>query len=162
MLAVAVVGLVLGTRAWLRWRSIDYRQMAATYARHEESARLIHDRGYLKTRAEQFRLEAEARRLEQAVAQRALDAKRAADQPTTQQERREPWYYGLRAAEAEWGRREALARLAFHQERVAYYSRMRQRFEQAALCPWITVASEPEPSAVFEPSTRPQPPEPPP
>ena len=145
MAAVAVVGLACGGEL-MRRRRDAYRARAAYHALQEAQARTAPVPLELIDPAEVWRREAEAQRRAEAEALRALDARRAARLPTTQQERREPWYRGMRAWEAEWESRRAARALAASRERAAYHRRMRLRFERAASRPWESVRVEDPPA----------------
>src|SRR5437667_94744 len=103
ILAVAIVGLLLGTEA--HRRRIFYFQRMAAYHADQELATTPPIRnhgsevGDLRYQAQNSRRKGQEYRSKQVEAQRALDTKRAADLQTTQQERRAPWYWGMMADE---------------------------------------------------------------
>jgi hypothetical protein len=172
MLMILVALIAVGIAQMTRIRRGHFQQMAAHHALREVQARLPdgshHNRSlfellYARSQAEDSRRRAVELRAKQAEAQRALDARRAAGQTTTQQEWREPWYWGMQADEAEWTRREALARIAVYDRegRAAYHARMRRRFERAVERPWESVVVEPEPPETYQPGKPPIPSPPP-
>lgn len=161
MIGVAIVAVALGLCVWARRMvqlSRAYQRKAVYHALQEEKAKgaPIRHHDYdelisLRASAAHSGREAEEQRRKQAEAQHALDAKLATNQPTTQSERREPWYWGVRADEAEWAQREALSHIAFYESRVAYHVRMQQRYERATTRPWEPVDFEPAPPEVYRP-----------
>jgi hypothetical protein len=166
ILIVALAGLLMGAEV-LRRRSVGFQRLASRHRMLEFTfSPLRHDsydeEGELESSAKSFHEEALAHRHKQAEAQRALDAKRAAGEPTTQTDRRDPWYWGMRADEAEWSAREAHRKLTSMQDSLAYHGRMRRRFEHAVFHPWESVSISAPPPPDFTPTDRPQPVPPPP
>lgn len=172
MAMVAISALVIGVIEVLRRRSQHFREKAATHgllleaARRELSRSTFHhgepELPWLYSRAKSSRLDAAAARRQQVRAQFVLDMMRALNLPTTQAQRREPWYFGIRVSDAEWDAREAEVQIRWHERWCAYHSRMIAKFEEAALRPWAAVVVDPEPSDEFPALVRPALPPPPP
>ena len=153
---VAFTALALGVVESLR-RASRYRALATYHAIQEDQLlggepvfliEFTHQPNLLKTltglrdRAKTFRREAAEARRKLAEAQGALAAMRAAGRATAQSDRREPWYWQIRAEEAEWSAGQEEGEIAFHEARLGYHTRMKWAYDRASSRPWETVAVE--------------------
>jgi hypothetical protein len=156
MTAVGIVGLLQGAVV-LYQRAVLYSDLAAFHALQESSIKpVIRDHGSelldLRWQIADWQRKAEPYRPEQVKAQHLLDAKIAAGLPTTQQDRRDPWYWKMQADEAGWHVRKARSRIAQIESGPAYHRRMRVKYEWAAAHPWETVEVEAPPWETFSPT----------
>jgi hypothetical protein len=156
MVGVVLVGLLFGVGV-LSYRAVQYGELAAFHALQESSIKPVtrdHGSELLDLRWEiaGWQSKAEMYRPEQVKAQHLLEAKIAAGLSTTQQDRRDPWYWKMQADEADWHLRKARSRMAYFELGPAYHHRMRARYERAATHPWESVEAEPVPWECFGPT----------
>ncbi len=121
--AVVLAGLISFTQLndlsfdYGRWSTDSVRNVTSGWNSPDHASEML--RG-LQVTARQAREEVKEYRRMRDEAQSALDARRNAGQATTQQERREPWYWGMRVDEAEWALRVAETRVAILEGKAGF------------------------------------------